>query len=259
VHSTRVRTNALIILTFSSVLLNAQLAEPNLLPNGGFESPGLPSNQDMRLLPDGSTFLPGWTVIDDGVGQQPFYGNTDLNDAVLNGEYGLVLNQGSGVKTTFATQFGSFYELSLWLRPDDCMSCDSPAPLEATIAGTTYHLTQLSGWSFQTIQFVATKRLSTLELFNPSSPRDFKRYTIDDVAIRKVNGAILTARLAPVVTVEGTLGAKYQIQAATNLTAPVWTTLTNLTLSNNPTFFLDTNSYTPSAPLNRVYRAIRVQ
>jgi hypothetical protein len=39
----------------------------------------------------------------------------------------------------------------------------------------------------------------------------------------------------------------------------MWTTLTNLTLSNNPTFFMDTNSYTPRAPFQRVYRAVRIQ
>jgi hypothetical protein len=118
---------------------------------------------------------------------------------------------------------------------------------------------QLSGWSYQTIQFVATAPVMTLDLINPSSTPDYKRYTIDDVAIRKVPGAVLTARLAPIVTVEGMLGAKYQIQSATNLTAPMWTTLTNLTLSNNPTFFMDTNSYTPGAPFQRVYRAVRIQ
>jgi hypothetical protein len=255
-----VRTYAFIIVAFAaSVLLQAQLAQPNLLPNGGFESPGLPSNQDMLLLTNGSTYVSGWTVIDDGVGQPPFYGNTDLNDAVLNGEYGLVLNQGSGVRTTFRTEFGSFYELSLWIRPDDCMSCQNPAPLQVTIGGASYLIPQLPGWTYQTIQFFATNRLSTLQLFNQSSPRDYKRYTIDDVAIRKVDGGILTVRLAPVVTVEGTIGAKYQIQAATNLTAPVWTTLTNLTLSNNPTFFMDTNNLSPAATRTRVYRAIRIQ
>lgn len=253
------RTYAILILAFATfVLLHAQDGSPNVILNGGFESPGLPADQDMLLLPNGSTYVSGWTVINDDVGQPPFYGNTDLNDAVLNGEYGLVLNQGSGVKTTFRTESGAFYELGLWLRPDDCLSCDSPAPLRVTINSSPLSLEQRSGWSFQSIQFFATNSINTLELFNPSSPRDFKRYTIDDVAIRKVSGALLHAQLQPVITVEGTIGAKYQIQSANTLTSPIWTTITNLVLSNSPTFFLDTNSYTPGAPLQRIYRAIRV-
>jgi hypothetical protein len=255
-----VRTYALFMLALTtSAFLHGQSGGQNLLPNGGFEVPGMPANQNMQLLTNKSTFVPGWIAIDDGVGQPPFYGNTDLNDAVLNGEYGIVLNQGSGLKTSFPTDVGAFYEFSIWLRPDDCLSCDTPAPLRVNISGTVYHLALASGWTFQTIQFVSAAPVNTLEIFNPSSPRDYKRFSIDDLAIRKVPGAILSAQLRPVVTVEGILGAKYQIQSATNLTAPMWTTLTNLTLSNNPTFFMDTNSFTPSAPFHRIYRAVRIQ
>jgi hypothetical protein len=255
-----VRTELLLVLTLAaSAVLHAQETAPNVIFNGGFESPGLPANQNIRYLTNGTTYVSGWTVIDDGVGQPPFYGNTDLNDAVLNGEYGLVLNQGSGIKATFRAEVGSFYELSLWFRPDDCMSCDSPAPLRASISGNTYFLTPASGWTFQTIQFIAANSVNSLELFNASSPRDYKRYAIDDVAIRKVPGATLAVRLQPLVTVEGVIGAKYQIQSSTNLNAPSWTTLTNLVLSNSPSFFLDTNSFTSEAIRHRVYRAIRIQ
>ena len=227
-----------------------------MVNNGGFELPGLPPGTDIKFLENGSTFIPGWTVIDDGVGQAPFYGNTDLNDAVLNGEYGLVLNQESGVKTTFRAEVGAFYELSLWLRPDDCNGCVTPAPLRATISGNPVNLEIISGWSHQRVQFYVTNSLNTLELYNPASTSDYKRYSIDDVVIQKVPGASLGVRLQPVVTVEGTIGAKYQIQTANNLNAPVWTTLTNLTLSNSPTFFLDTNS--AGGGRQRIYRAVRV-
>jgi len=255
-----VQTKLLLILALAtSALLHAQEVSRNLHPNGGFEIPGLPAGQDMKLLTNRSAYVSGWLVMDDGIGQPPFLGSTALNDAALNGGYGIVLNQGSGLKTSFPAEVGAFYEVSLWLRPDDCRSCDTPAPLRVVISGNTTHLNLVSGWSYQTVQFVATAPVMTLDLINPSSTPDYKRYTIDDVAIRKVPGAVLTARLAPIVTVEGILGAKYQIQSATNLTAPMWTTLTNLTLSNNPTFFMDTNSYTPGAPFQRVYRAVRIQ
>ena len=210
-------------------------------------------------LTNGSTFVSGWTVIDDGVGQPPFYGTRRLNDAVLNGSYGVVLNQDSGLKATFRTEVGAFYELGLWLRVDDCDGCTTPNPLRVTISGQPVDLQILSGWNYQTVQFYATNSVNTLELYNPGASSDFRRYSIDDVAIQKVLGAVLGARLAPVVTVEGTLGAKYQIQSANNLNAPIWTTLTNLILSNSPTFFLDVNpANDPSTARQRIYRAIRV-
>jgi hypothetical protein len=210
----------------------------------------------MLFLSDGSTYISGWTVINDTSGQPPFYGNTQLNDAVLNGGYGLVLNQESGVRTTFRTEPGAFYEFSLWLRPDDCQGCQTPAALRVTISGQAYFIPIVSGWSYQTIQFYSTNTIHTLELFNPASTPDFKRWTIDDVAVRKVPGATLGARLQPVVTIEGPIGAKFQIQSATQLNAPNWMVHTNLTLSNSPTFFLDTNFHT--GPFHRIYRAIRL-
>lgn len=254
-----VRAFVLLLIAFAtSALVRAQDSSPNLIPNGGFESPGLPDHLDMLLLTNGSTYVSGWTVINDGVGQPPFYGNTDLNDAVLNGEYGLVLNQESGVRTMFRASRGEFYELSLWLRPDDCNGCETPAPLRVTISGSVYEIPIVSGWSHQKVQFFATNSVNLLELYNPASPRDFKRWTIDDVAVRKVPGAVVGARLLPVVTIEGTIGARYQIQAAGGLNEPFWITLTNLVLSNSPTFFLDTNTLSSGAPPRRIYRAIRV-
>jgi hypothetical protein len=245
-----------LITSSASVAVRAQELSPNLILNGGFELPGLPANTNILYLTDGSTYISGWTAINDTAGQPLFYGNTDLNDAVLNGEYGVVLNQGSGLRTTFRTEFGLFYELGLWLRPDDCNGCRTPAPLRITLNGTVLTLPIESGWSYQAIQFFSTNSVNTVELFNQSSTPDFKRWTIDDVSVRKVQGALLGVRLQPVVTIEGTIGAKYQIQAATNLHAPLWTTLTNITLSNSPTLFLDTN-FTGNLQ-QRVYRAIRV-
>jgi len=164
------------------------------------------------------------------------------------------LNQGSGVKTTFRAEVAEFYELSLWVRPDDCPGCTTPAPLRVSVGGNVVSLPVEEGWTHQKVEFFTSRSLNTLELFNPASPSDYKRYTIDEVVIQKLTGAILTARLLPVVTIEGTIGAKYQIQSATTLTAPMWTTLTNLTLSNSPTLFIDTSGLGRF----RIYRAVRV-
>ena len=251
------RIQALVLIALiSSAALRGQDVAPNLVLNGGFELPGLPANQNVLYLTNGSTYISGWTALNDSSGQPLFYGNTDLNDAVFSGEYGVVLNQGSGIRTTFRTEVGSFYEFGAWIRPDDCPGCVTPAPLRLTLAGRVLELPIREGWSYQTVQFFATNSVHVLELFNQSSTPDFKRWTIDEISVRKVQGALLGVRLQPVVTVEGTIGAKYQIQAATNLHAPLWTTLTNITLSNSPTLFLDTN-FTGNLQ-HRIYRSIRV-
>jgi hypothetical protein len=249
-----VRTYVFLLLAFCAIGTSPLSRAQNLLRNGSFEFPGLPPGENQRFLTNGNTYVSGWTVIDDGVGQPPFYGNTELNDAVFSGEYGLVLNQGSGVRTTFRAEVGEFYEVSLWVRPDDCPGCSTPAPMRVSVGGNVVSLPVEEGWTRQKIDFQASRSLNVLELFNPASPSDYKRYTIDDVVIQKLTGAILSARLMPVVTIEGTVGARYQIQSATSLTAPLWTTLTNLTLSNNPTLFIDTSNLGRF----RIYRAVRV-
>ncbi len=248
------RTYILLLLAFCAIGTSSLLRAQNIVRNGGFESPGLPPGENQRFLTNESSYISGWTIINDGVGQPPFYGNTELNDTVFTGAYGVVLNQESGIRTTFRAEVGEFYELGLWIRPDDCNGCVTPAPLRVTVAGQVVSLPVEQGWTFQKVQFYTTRSLNTLELYNPASTSDYKRYTIDDVIIQKLTGAILGARLLPVVTIEGTIGAKYQIQSAATLTAPLWTTLTNLTLSNSPTLFLDTSG----SGRFRIYRAIRV-
>ena len=233
----------------------------NLVANGSFELPGLPPSELTRLLPDGDTTIPGWTVVDDGIGQRPIYAQRPNSDAVIQGNHGLILNQGSGIKATFRAQPGNFYELALWIRPGDCMQCVSPAPLRIRISGVSYLLPLVSGWSRQTVQFWVTNSVNSLEILNSSSPSDFKQFGVDDVSITKVQGTSLDIRFYPGVILEGIVGQHYEIQAATDLNAPVWQTLTNIFVTNAmPIIYFDADVKRPLdyPPKRRVYRAVQV-
>ena len=236
---------------FAAPLVTAQIGGPNVVINGSFESPGLPRGQSTRPLVNGETFVQAWTVVDDSGEFSPVY--TTHN--VAHGSYAIVLDQQSGIRTTVRTQPDTFYELGLWVEADDCAACVEPAPLRITLGGQTVFIVPVSGRAYHRVQFRLSSAVNTLEIFNPSSTGAIKQYYIDDVSLRAVPATTLSARLMPVITIEGIIGARYEIQAATNLLAPVWTTLTNITLSNNPTLFIDRD------PLfrGRTYRAVRVQ
>jgi hypothetical protein len=253
-----VRELIVAILAFGIIV---EAGAQNLILNGGFEQPGLPSNEQKRFLANESTFVAGWNVIDDGVGEQPFYVRRPFSEAVLSGEYGILLNQGSGLRTTFRARPDTFYELSLWIRPSECTQCQSPAPMRVMINQTRYILPLVSGWSQQRIQFWATNSVNTLEILNPSSPADYKQYGVDDVSVMKVNGATLNIRMYPGVLIEGFPGERYEVQATTDLNAPSWVTVTNILLTNSPVLFIDMD---PKRPLDyppkerRIYRTVQV-
>lgn len=248
---------------FAFLILAQAICAPaqNLLTNGSFESPGLPNSQPMLLLTNGSTFITGWTAIDDNIGQPPFYTQRPRTDAVLNGNFGVILNQGSGLATSFLAEPGALYQLTVWVRPNDCIQCVTPAPLRVTISGTSYTLPLVSGWSQQTVQFFAPKLHNTLELLNPSSSSDYKQFGLDDVQILKLPGPVLKARFYPGIVIEGFPGQKYQIQAAPSLGAgATWETLTNIVIPVSPYLYMDVDPKRPYdyPPARRIYRAVQV-
>jgi hypothetical protein len=246
-------------IALAALLFVSGASAQTLLLNGSFETPGLSANQFRRPLSDGDTFIPAWTVIDDGIGEKPYYAQAPNSDAVSAGSYGLILNQGSGIKTTFRAE-ASFYELAVAVHPGDCKVCVSPAPLRVTINGNSYTLPLTPGWSRQTLQFYTTNSINTLELFNESSPADYKQFGLDDVSITKVKGSLLAFRFYPGVILDGTIGQRYEIQAAPEVSAPFWQTLTNVFLTNSPYIYIEMDPKNPFAeqPKRRIYRAVQV-
>jgi len=58
-----------------------------------------------------------------------------------------------------------------------------------------------------------------------------------------------------VVRLEGTVGARYLLQASSSVSSPSWTTLTNVVLTSSPFVFTESNV----AGLTRYYRAVGIR
>jgi hypothetical protein len=67
--------------------------------------------------------------------------------------------------------------------------------------------------------------------------------------------AQLSARMQgglPAIGIQGTVLARYQVQSSPSLVNPQWTTVSKLLLTNSPTAFVDTSTYTNNATYYRV-------
>jgi hypothetical protein len=234
-----------------------KLGQP--IANGDFESPGLPGREDFRYLTNGDTFVTGWTVINDGLGEPLYY--VKRTNSVYEGQYAIALNQGSGMQTILATDLGSLYEVSFWIRsqPLGCASCFPPSPLRVTVADVVTNFPVIEGWSYRTVQFIATNATPRLEIFNPSPAGDFRGYVLDDVNVVKLTAPVLDELLYPGIVLTGQVGATFQIQITDNLSNSPWEPLTNVLLPSSPFLFLDIDPTRPfDYPPKRMYRAVQL-
>jgi hypothetical protein len=171
----------------------------NLIPNGDFENPGFTDTH--VYLPNGNTsILPGWTVIDDGVGAQSYVMKNPPFGAIHTGSYAVTLNQGAGLTTTFAATAGTTYEVSFWAAGTG----NTPlfpflSPLDVTVGTAT------TSFSFPTYDLYENKKILftasidnpavILKFFNPSSSGDTKAYSFDTVSVTSVPDAGSTLAL----------------------------------------------------------------
>jgi hypothetical protein len=176
--------NLLVAIGFGVALIGSSDGQ-NLVMNGGFESPGV---AEFRFMSDGATnVITGWTVIDDGIGERPYYqaiGRQPMS--VYSGRYGVVLNQGSGISTRFPAVSGTTYELSFWFRPSTAYSVNiMPDPVQVRIAGFETTFAPDEAWTNAIFRFTPTASdpVATLEIFNPSPVGDYRIYYIDAVSI----------------------------------------------------------------------------
>jgi len=258
---TEPRWMALVVLTAATfVSVSAQ----NLLSNGGFESPGFTSPPFYRYLANGNTAaMTGWTVSNDGVGEQPYLGKLpQYANQVHSGNYGLALNAGSGIRTTFPTRSNTLYTVSFWLKPNKHMITPGTtnAPLAVTVAGYVTNIPSPSQgtWKWMSFHFIAAKSdaAATLKFLNASldHPPEYFIYNIDDISLAV--GPPLRFGCSPVCTsglfhgsLENMLGRNSTLQASSNLVD--WFTLTTLSGASQTNFFADLQT----TNVQRFYRA----
>ena len=151
-----------------------QIRAQNLVTNGDFESPQYSSPPYYRYLANPSWqpqlgSLPGWTVLDDGVGEPPYLAALPAyTNVVHHGSYGIALNQGSGIRTTVTIQSNTVYQLSYWIKLQGSVT---PSPLEVTVAGAVTDVPVTTNWTRHVSQFTAAStELAAVVQFNNVSP-----------------------------------------------------------------------------------------
>lgn len=155
----------------------------NLVFNGDLELPGFSIPAYYRYLYNGdSTTIQGWTISDDGIGEASYIMHRTGYSGVYEGNYSLSLNQGSSIRTTFATVANTNYRLSFYTA---LSSNPMATPMKVKI-GTNVATFSQSGT--QTYDFTAstTNASTLLEFINDAPTGDFKIHLLDSISIVQV-------------------------------------------------------------------------
>lgn len=180
------------ILLLASMLLPPLANAANLITNGSFELPGTVTTYQFLANGD-TTSITGWTVTDDGVGEQSYLMNKNrpggtYTSRVYDGLYAVALNQGAGIATTFPVTAGTTYTLSFYARKG---TSTGYTPLEVSVAGentvfgaitTTYQLFT------HTFTAATNDPAAVLRFSNTSPTPDYKTYDIDAVVVEEGTG-----------------------------------------------------------------------
>lgn len=243
---------ALLLAAVATTQIHAQ----NLVSNGGFESPQYSSPPFYRYLANASWqpqlgTLPGWTVLDDGVGEPPYLAALPAyTNVVHHGSYGIALNQGSGIRTTVAIESNATYRLAFWLT---LQGNSTPSPLQITVAGIVTNVPVSNSWAHHTLEFTAasTDPASLIQFNNISPVGPGKTIGLDEISLVKY--PTLQVRLLPTLILEGQLGRTYRVEYVDALSdTNLWVTLTNLVLPTSPFIVFDPQAV---AGQRRFYRA----
>ena len=180
--------------TFIAIALATHsLHAQNLITNGDFELLEYSAPPFFRFLPHSdSTTLPGWTAIDDFIGEPSYVFSEELYpDFIHSGSQAVFLNQGSGLSSLFSTTANTTYELSFFATPSvSGQPIGSVSPLQIAVAGftTTFASSVADVYEHVTFQFTAstTTADAVLSFYNPSASGDYKHYAIDTVSVTVV-------------------------------------------------------------------------
>lgn len=253
------RSRNLTLFLIGAAWISTECPAQNLVPNGDFESPGYSSPPFYRYLANPSNGtpqlgapLPGWTVLDDGILEPPYLGKLPrYANVVHHGSYGIALNQGSGIRTTFPADKGFTYQLEFWLR---LQGSATPMPLQVSVAGIITNFPVTAEWTHHLMQFSAgaTDTESVLQFDNISPIGTGLTIGLDEISLLKCPR--LEAVSQGELLLDGSVGSPYRIDYLDPLLeAGTWQTLTNLSLPSSRAMILDEQS-TNSA--QRFYRAV---
>jgi len=171
-------------------------AEANMIVNGSFEDPTVPSGGYINY-PAGSTAITGWTVV--GVDSAVVSGTFTQSGITFQAQDGIQWidlagvtsnSNSSGVTQDVATMIGGVYELSFYVgsATDNSLFFASTVDLSIDGGGRVGYTnptapSNMLDWKLFTVEFTATSTTTHLTFFNGSAPSNYQ-CGLDNVSVR---------------------------------------------------------------------------
>jgi Protein of unknown function (DUF642) len=165
------RQSALALVTSLMAGHAALAAGPDLLVNGGFESPGL----GYTSLPGNSTFIEGWTTVLSGV---EYYsaGSGAASGTMVVDLANYTYLQGGGLQQAFATTPGAVYTLGFWAGNVQASGRDGSGEVRVQVGNvdqtfaTAVATSGAYAWRWIDVAFTAQAASTMLTFSNTQNP-----------------------------------------------------------------------------------------
>jgi len=247
--------------------LAGQALGQNLLTNGSFEFPNTNgTTYGYAYFPGGSSAIPGWTTILNGVEYDaPSESPDGIHQVYLglaeDGTYVIDLPPytytGGGIQQTFPTVAGATYAVNFYMGNYVYAGRDGSGTLTASAANVTNsfaftNLTSFYQWGARSFSFTAVSNVTTLTFWSSDDPlQHFSSLDNVSVTLLPATAPILAINLYPGIQISGQSGHTYVLEYST----PPDTNLTQLQYVTLPTPSNLVYDVTAPGPITRSYRA----
>lgn len=161
----------------------AQIAQAELVTNGGFEA-GFSTLPNYRYLSDGDALtIPGWIAGDDGIGEQSYIMSSSGYSYVHEGAFSVFLNQGSELRTAVSLQSGQEYELSFFATSTLPFPQKPVVPLRVDIGTLSLDFGTDPGAVSFVFTASSTDVSALLRFRNASLAGDYRGFVLDSVSL----------------------------------------------------------------------------
>ena len=233
------------LLFLGASLLAGHALGQNLLTNGSFEFPNTNGTTfGYAYFPGGSSAIPGWTTILNGVEYAaPSESPDGIHQVYLglaeDGTYCVDLPPytytGGGIQQTFPTVTGATYAVNFYMGNYVYAGRDGSGTLTASAANVTNsfaftNLTAFYQWGARSFSFTAVSNFTTLTFWSLDDPLQHFS-SLDNITVTLLPAAapVLAINLYPGIQISGQSGQTYVLEYSTppdtNLTQLQYVTL----------------------------------
>lgn len=190
---------AIKLLVACVAVLTAAPVLANLIVNGSFEAPTVPTGSFINY-PGGSTAITGWTVVGvDSAIVSTTFTQSGITFEAENGTQWIDLagvtsnSMTSGVAQNISTTIGQIYQISFYVGSSTDNRIFFPATVDLSIDGgaRVHHTnpnapTNMLDWQRFTVNFTATNGTTNLTFFNGDASNNFET-PLDNVSVNDIN------------------------------------------------------------------------